>query len=113
MKKKIIILGIAGLLTCEISEAQSTQAIEVAEKISQKMKDSLDLNEEQRKNVYALNIRLHSRKMEVRQKFAETDSLSRYFQRIENTRDSLYREILPEEKYLLYRQKKKNLVNND
>ncbi len=113
MKKKIIILGTAALLACLMCQAQSTQAVEVAEKISQKMKDSLSLSEDQRQQVLALNIRLHTRKMEIRQRFAETDSLSRYFQRIENTRDSLYREILPEEKYLLYRQKKKNLVNND
>lgn len=83
----------------------------VANKISQKMQDSLQLTSEQRGQVFTINIQLHEQKSFYRDKYAGTDSVRYYLQKVENTRDSLYRRILPENKYMLYRQKKRNLVN--
>jgi hypothetical protein len=90
-----------------------TAAEQLADKIAVKMKDSLSLSSEQKGQLYTINIQLSNQKASVRQQYAGTDSLQLKMQRVENTRDSLYRSVLGEEKYLLYRQKKRNLVNNN
>jgi len=86
---------------------------EISNKIAQRMKDSLGLTTDQKSQVYNVNIQLHSQKMLARQQNENVDSLTVRFQRIENTRDSLYRPILTTEQFLLYVDKKKNLVNNN
>jgi hypothetical protein len=111
MKKVILILSV--LLAFQWSNAQTSPANEVAEKIAQKMKDTLALTDAQKGQIFDVNIQLHNQKMLARQHQLVADSLRRQVQRIENTRDSLYNLVLPQEKYLLYLQKKRNLVSNN
>ncbi|HYD20791.1 MAG TPA: hypothetical protein VEB40_04890 [Flavipsychrobacter sp.] len=91
----------------------SNPATELAEKIAVKMKDTLGLTNVQKGQVYDVNLQLHEAKMAKRQQYTGTDSLQIHIQRVENMRDSLYRTVLGEEKYQLYLEKKKNLVNNN
>lgn len=77
------------------------------------MRDTLSLSGAQRDSVYAINMRLHSLKMSLRQQYQLSDSLRYKMQRVENTRDSLYLPVLGSDKYSLYLTKKKNIVNNN
>ena len=88
-----------------------SQRIELSTQIAQKMQDSLYLSSEQRDSIYAINNRLQSQKMQARMQYAGADSIQYHLQRIENTRDSLYKPVLGAEKYLLYKQKKRNLIS--
>jgi len=94
-------------------KAQNTVATQLAEKIAQKMKDSLLLSESQKEQLYTINLQLSDRKSAVRQQYATSDSLGIKIQLVEKTRDSLYKAVLTEQQFILYRQKKKNLVNNN
>ena len=93
--------------------SQTNPATEVADKIAVKMRDSLSLSDSAKNAIYNINMFLHSEKMSARQQFGATDSLGRKIQQVENTRDSLYRNVLNEEKFQLYIQKKRNLISNN
>ena len=110
MKKIIAILITFSLV--ESLEAQPTPAMQVSQKIAQKMQDSLLLNAQQKDQIYAINMQLHEQKAIVYQQYSSSDLLTYYIQKVENTRDSLYRQVLTETKYQLYKLKKTNLVNN-
>lgn len=108
--KAIIIFSLILFFASTSGKAQP-KADSLAQKIAKKMKDSLDLTGNQRNQIYDMNMNLHYQKAAVRQQYTNPDSLRRYIQRVENKRDSLYRTILPENKYQLYKQKKRNLVS--
>lgn len=93
--------------------SQTVSADIVAQRIAQKMKDSLLLSEDQKTQIYNINLNLNNHKMLVRQQQISSDSLRLKIQQVENTRDSLYRPILTEQQFLLYREKKKSLINNN
>lgn len=113
MKKKLWLLIVTTLVTNAALHAQSPPAELLASRIADRMRDSLSLSAGQRTSIYTINMQLHERKMNVRQQHASAPGeWGALIQRIENTRDSLYRPLLGEEKYLLYRQKKHNLVTN-
>ncbi len=111
MKEIISILSLMLLMTQNIN-AQSAKATELAQKISQQMTDSLKITEQEKNGIYAVNIKLHNEKMVWRLRFAETDSLAKYFQIVENTRDSLYKSVLPQAKYAEYIKRKNQFVRN-
>lgn len=94
------------------AKSQSSPAELLADRIATRMKDTLDLSIEQKNLLYTINMNLHERKLLVRQQFASSDSLTNKLQKVEASRDSLYRRVLPEEKYLLYRDKKRVLISN-
>ncbi len=96
-----------------ILKAQSTPGEQLAGKIAQKLKDSLSLTTSEQEGVYAVNVQLHNRKMALRQQNLSADALRIQFQRVENTRDSLYQRVLSVDQFQQYRQKKKNLLNNN
>lgn len=110
MKKIIIVFICIFLVMGGGLHAQPPAAIQLANHIAQKMKDTLGLTPTQRVQVYTVNIALHNLKMAVRQNNTNLDSLRIKTQRIEGRRDSLYQNILPPAKYVLYQQKKRNLV---
>lgn len=83
----------------------------LAGKIAQKMQDSLYLTDSVKQVIYTINIHLHEEKMRLRQVYTGKDSLNYYIQKTENTRDSLYHSVLKDDKYLLYKSKKRLLVN--
>ncbi|MBY0349080.1 MAG: hypothetical protein K2W79_12545 [Hydrotalea flava] len=119
MKYKQLFLVAATLLFAIICKAQSSSnnAIaeyngnQLAEKLAKKMKDSLDLTGQQKQQLKDVNKQLHNSKMALRNQYSGQDSvLTIKIRQVENTRDSLYRPILGEQKFLLYRQKKINLL---
>ncbi len=91
--------------------AQSVHGPTVHLRIAQKLQDTLGLSAAQKDSIYSINHQLQNKKMLARQQYTGTDSLGYHLQRIENTRDSLYKPVLGAEKYLLYKQKKRNLIS--
>ena len=112
MKKKIV-LALLFITVKTIVFGQSSPAEQVANKIAQRMKDSLLLSDAQKTQLYNINMQIHQQKMSVRQQYQGSDFLTYYVQKVENTRDSLYHTILAEDKYTLYKQKKKALISNN
>ncbi|HEX2846418.1 MAG TPA: hypothetical protein VHN59_07705 [Chitinophagaceae bacterium] len=112
MKKICFLLLVSSFARIENASAQSAMHTAVAERITGKLKDSLFLSNGQRDSIYAINMLLSGQKNNLRSIYQDMDSLQIYTQRVEHTRDSLYRPILGEEKYLLYKQKKRNLISN-
>jgi hypothetical protein len=95
------------------ANAQSNPAATIAERIAQKMKDTLNLTAIQKAQLYDINLQLHEMKMSKRQQYSGSDSLRFQVQRVENTRDSLYRPVLTNSQYELYLQRKNNLINSN
>jgi threonine aldolase len=110
--KIVIILFIFSFLSAA-TYAQSDHATQLANKIAQKMKDSLGLTGQQKNSIVDISMNLHEQKSLARQQHHGSDSLRYFLQRIENTRDTLYSAVLSQQQYLLYKQKKRNLVNNN
>jgi ABC-type histidine transport system ATPase subunit len=112
--KKVSILFVFICVTL-LSSAQSGQAEVLSEKIAQKMFDSLSLNQQQKMQIFQINMFLHHQKADAWKKFENQDSvLGAKLQRIENSRDALYKRIISDEgKYNLYKQKKRYLVSNN
>jgi hypothetical protein len=109
--KKIFALLL--VIMCGFSATAQSAGEALAGRVAQKMADSLALSAYQKTQIYQINMQLHSRKLVARQQYSSGDSLIRQIQMIENTRDSLYRPVLTEEKYLLYKQKKAILISNN
>lgn len=108
-----IVLTISFLLTTVFVCAQTPGEL-LAEKVASKMKDSLMLNDNQKEQVYSINMQLYHQKQEVFVRYkSAADSLRFHIQKIENARDTLYSGVLPSEKFILYKQKKLNLLFNN
>lgn len=106
----MILFGVTAFVTVK---AQTTVATLLSDKIAQKMKDTLSLNLIQKTQIYTINMQLTTSKNLIRQLNVNTDSIRIKTQRIENTRDTLYYPVLTNTQYLLYKQKKRNIVNNN
>jgi hypothetical protein len=83
----------------------------VSQKITSKMKDTLLLTNDEGERIFRINVLLHNKKQALRSIYSG-DSLRIYMQRIENTRDSLYRSAILENKYRIYKEKKQILISN-
>ncbi|MFT3824230.1 MAG: hypothetical protein QM731_09930 [Chitinophagaceae bacterium] len=95
-------------------KAQQNPAEQLAQKIAQKMKDSLSLSTTQQQDLYTINLQLHQQKLTARsQNNGNLNAITVAIQHIENTRDSLYKPVLTAEQFTQYRQKKLNLLNNN
>jgi hypothetical protein len=110
--KHILILFIVIVLNKQLF-AQHTAGEQIADKIAQKMKDTLSLSKSQKTQIYNINMQLNNSKSVARQTNTNIDTISIKIQKIENTRDSFYRLILSNKQYDLYRQKKRNLIKNN
>lgn len=110
MKK--IFLVFVFLVTIMGLKAQDAATV-LAGRIAQKMKDSLSLSDAQKTKLYDINILLHRQKTNMRQLYAGSDSMGYYIQKTENKRDSLYRSVLSDDKYRLYKEKKATLVSSN
>mgnify|MGYP001795565232 CR=1 FL=1 len=108
---KIIISALLNILSF-IGFSQSNQSELIATKISQKMQDSLSLTENQKMQVFNINMHLSNQKDSARQQYSGS-SLGFQIQKVVNMRDSLYHGILPYNKFLFYRQQKRNLITNN
>ena len=101
------------LFISSVAFTQQTPGEAFAEKVATRMKDSLQLSVQQKEQIYQVSLQLHNAMMSKWQQYTAIDSVRKHVQRIENTRDSLYRPVLTQEQYLLYLSKKKNLINNN
>jgi hypothetical protein len=101
----------SAIRTVAQDQQQSPVSEQIAHKIANKMKDSLGLSDQQCKGIFNINMQLHQQKHDARQQDPGNPSLGSYLQRIENTRDSLYKAILPDDKFILYKQKKRYLIS--
>ena len=110
--KKYFAIIISGFLFIHQAKAQNNPATQLANKIAQKMTDSLGLTSQQKQSIVDINLNLHQQKTLARQQHPGV-SATTYIQKIENSRDSLYQQVLPADKFLLYQQKRNKLVNNN
>lgn len=108
-----IILNLFCLIFLANTIHAQSKAGEVSAKIAQKMKDSLQLTEGQREQIYRINMQIAEEKAAVRTRYAGSDSLRLKIQTVENSRDGLYSTVLSAEKYQLYLRKKTSIVNNN
>jgi hypothetical protein len=93
---------------------QTTSGEQLADRLAQRLKDSLQLTQSQKDQLYAVNMQLLYQKKGVWQQHQHNDSLIQVnLQRVENTRDTLYHPILTPEQYQLYRSKKRYLMRNN
>lgn len=92
--------------------AQNDHANLTANKIAQKMKDTLNLTAQQKNAIKNINMELHERKKKAREKSTDRVIVGRDLQKIENKRDSLFKTVLTTEQYILYMKKKRKLVSN-
>ncbi len=109
MFKTIAFLGTFVLLSLA-ADAQGQESEKLAADISKAMRDSLKLNNKQQDDLYAINMQLHHNKVAARKSSPDRAIVVKSLQRIENSRDSLYRIVLKENEYAEYKTKKKNLV---
>lgn len=104
--KKILII-IVCLLSGNVIKAQTSIAQQQASLMAQKMKDTLNLTDSLKHQLFVINMQLHQQKQQVRLQVLDRDSLTRQIQLIEFSRDSMYKQLLPPAKYELYKQKKR------
>ncbi|HEX7903807.1 MAG TPA: hypothetical protein VF487_08005 [Chitinophagaceae bacterium] len=108
-----LIFLFSGLTTVAQQNPGNTPAEILSNKIADKMKDSLALTMQQRSSIFDININISEWKGYARQQYKDSGNIGYYLQREENKRDSLYRNVLTEEQFLLYKQKKRNLISNN
>jgi hypothetical protein len=96
-----------------LAQAQQSSGENIAQNISRKLTDSLGLSQNQKQQIDALNLQLAYQKAIVWQNYKNADSLRKHLQMIENSRDSLYGNVLTEQQAVLYKQKKRNLITGN
>lgn len=111
MNKKYFFLTCISLLGWCCALNAQTQQPDRNRIIAQRMKDTLALSEEQQDKIYAINVQMDNVKLAYYKQHGQTSSLRANMQKIESSRDSLYKPVLTEQQFLLYRQKKYLLVN--
>ncbi len=85
----------------------------LAERMAQRMRDSLDLNATERQKICEINLSLYKRKEDAwKSAGGNTNAIQKQLQQIENTRDAQYKEVLDAEKFAAYKQKKKFIISN-
>ena len=111
--KKIINIAVFILFSVTGQAQKSISGTQYASKVAQRMADSLKLTSAQENKVYNINLGLHTQEMDTRKKYTSRDSLAVHFQKIENSRDAMYRAVLTNNQYELYMSKKIELLNNN
>lgn len=110
----IILILIFLSVSWKITAQQLPLHEELAAKLALRMRDSLQLTTTVQQQLYETNMQLHYRKMSMWQQFKNSpDTLTRMIQRVENSRDSLYKRIIGEEKFGIYIIRKKTIINNN
>lgn len=113
MKKMFAIVVFVLAVNYLQAQEQNTPAAKLAHHIADKMADSLGLNNQQRAKVFQVNMDLNKQKTQARGKSQDRAVVGKDLQRIEGTRDSLYKTLLTATQYGLYIQKKRHLVTNN
>ena len=115
MKKLVTILL---LMICSfVIYSQSAQEEHLLNGIAFTDKDSLlprhFFTQAQTLQIYSFNIQAGPEERELRKKYSSPDSLKFHLNKVELKRDSLYKKLLPQDKYQLYKQKKVLLISHD
>jgi protein subunit release factor B len=117
MKKIKLISNLVFLIfICNNGFSQSSNgtAVQLAHNIANKMKDTLSLIENQKQNIYNINMQLHDQKQAMRAAHSSNPTvMATKIQEVEKTRDSLYSTILSSSQYIMYKVKKRNLISNN
>jgi hypothetical protein len=113
--KQLVIISIIifsiGFKLC--AQEDNTPAAQLAHKIANKMRDSLNLTNQQTAKIFTINMDLHRKKSQVMHQSQSRDITARQLQTIENTRDSSYSRVLSTDQFSLYLKKKRFIVNNN
>ncbi|HEY8687690.1 MAG TPA: hypothetical protein VIM07_00530 [Chitinophagaceae bacterium] len=110
---KIIIIALTLTFFADFAFCQSDPPHQLANKIAQKMKDSLSLSGAQKELIKNINLDLSEQKKQARGHSKDLNIARKDMQRIENKRDSMYKTVLTKGQYILYYNKKANLVTNN
>ena len=110
--KKILCLLLPLLVLSAVLRAQSSASEQLSQRMAQRMKDSLNLSDGQRDQLYTVNQQLSAQKLALRAQMGASDSLGFKIQAVEKTRDSLYRPLLTVEQFQRYREKKSVLISS-
>ena len=111
--KKYILLSFFLSAECQFSFCQTSPSEQLAQRIANKMKDTLALSSVQTQSVYIINLNLHTKKMQARTLSTDRVVVGRAIQALEKTRDSLYKIGLTPTQYQYYLQKKRNLIKSN
>jgi hypothetical protein len=98
------------LIFLATANANAQSVGDISKHIADKMKDSLNLSQVQRDSILSKNQQLQSMKLAARQN-ASPETLQVQLQNLEKMRDSLYRPVLTQQQFELYRQKKRALIS--
>lgn len=99
--KKILFISL--LTNCAFAGySQTTTEEKAGNKIDKTPKDTVFIDNLQTKQIYSFNME----EFQVKQKYADSDSLASYKTKMEGKRDALYQKMLATQKYNLYKQKK-------
>jgi len=113
MRKILLFLSWILIFMCPVKAQNNNISTQMAERIAQRMADSLQLSDSQKAQIYAINIDIYQQKALLRQNTSRQDTLTPYIQQIENKRNVLYKAVLSQDKYLLYKQNKRNLIRGN
>lgn len=94
------------------THSQSIASSQFVERVSYRMRDSLNLSKTQFKEIYGINQNLEAQKDSVWKKYHNVEFVNQGLQSVENTRDSLYHTVLTNQQFNLYLKKKILLINN-
>lgn len=108
--KQLIIFVILFISIITNSHAQMTPEAQAAE-LAQKMKDTLSLTEQQKSQIQTATTTIQGTKSGLRQLYVGR-ALDYYLMMAEEDRDAVYKNILPEDKYSLYKQKRSTLLSS-
>jgi hypothetical protein len=107
---KQFLFALFSLFFISTIQAQNVPGNQLSHHIADKMKDTLDLSNQQRAEVFQINKDLTDKKDKARKKSNDRAIVGPDIQGVERTRDSLYKEVLTVPQYILYLEKKRNLV---
>ncbi len=111
MKKLVSLLVLFSICYLQ-AQSQNTPDAQLAHHIADKMKDTLGLSNQQRANVFQINMDLHKNKKEARGKSNDRTVVGKDLQKIEASRDERYKAVLTIEQYTKYLSKKRKLVTS-
>lgn len=92
--------------------SQNIASSQFIERISYRLRDSLNLSNTQFKEIYSINKNLEAEKDSVWKKYDNQEFIRSGLQSVENKRDSLYHTVFTNQQYNLYKKKKNHLISN-
>lgn len=108
--KSFFFLIISFLVITSTAKSQQNMGQRIAAAVAQKMADSLGLTGSQKQQVYNINMQLLGQKTSARAQHPSNNELETQIQNIENGRDSLYKAVVGNEKFTLYKRNKIALI---